>query len=132
VDFADIAADRHPIFQAGIGLAEVEAEMDTIHLPATPGLPAPALPVPMVQDPPPACPVDRKGKAPVRMALRPQPIKPVVAFQRPPPPINLASHPHKSFAAAVRNTKGPVKAVAPVIQPAAAQSAAGPSRPKTL
>jgi len=45
--------------------------------------------------------------------------------------MNLASHPCKSFAAAVRNTKGPVKAAAPVIQPAAAQSAAGPSRPKT-
>ena len=120
------AADRHPIFQADAGLAEVEAEMDTIRLPAAPGPPAPALPAPMAQDPPPARPVDRKGKAPIRTAPRPQPIKPVVAFQRPPPPINLASHPRKSFAAAVRNTKGPVKAAAPVIQPAA-----GPSRPET-
>ena len=42
-----------------------------------------------------------------------------------------ASHLRKLFAAAVRNTKGPVKAAAPVIQPAAAQSAAGPSRPET-
>jgi len=120
------AADRHLIFQADTGLAEVEAEMDTIRLPGAPGPPAP-----MVQDPPPARPVDRKGKAPIRTAPRPQPIKPVVAFQRPPPPINLASHPRKSFAAAVRNTKGPVKAAAPVIQPAAAQPAAGPSRPET-
>jgi len=113
------AADRHLIFQADAGLVEVEAEMGTIRLPTAPGPPAPVLPAPMVQDPPPARPVDRKGKAPIRTAPRPQPIKPVVAFQRPPPPINLASHPHKSFAAAVRNTKGPVKAAAPVIQPAA-------------
>jgi len=125
------AAERHPIFQADTGLAEVEAEMDTIHLPPLSGPPAPALPAPMVQDPPPARPVDRKGKAPVRTAPRPQLIKPVVAFQRPPPPINLASHPRKLFAAAVHNTKGPVKAAAPVIQPEAAQPAAGPSRPET-
>jgi len=125
------AADRHLIFQADAGLAKVKAEMDTIRLPAAPGPPAPALPAPMVQDPPPACPVDRKGKAPIRTAPRPQPIKPVVAFQRPPPPINLASHPRKSFAAAVRNTKGPVIAAAPVIQPAAAPPAAGPSRLET-
>jgi len=126
------AADRHPIFQADAGLAKVEAEMDTICLPAAPGPPALALPAPMVQDPPPARPVDRKGKAPIRTAPRPQPIRLVVAFQRPPPPINLASQPRKSFAVAVRNTKGPVKAAAPVIQPAAAQPAAGPSRPETL
>jgi len=125
------AADRHLIFQADAGLAEVEVEMETIHLPTAPGPPAPELPAPMVQDPPPARPVDRKGKAPIRTPPRPQLIKPVVAFQRPPPPINLASHPRKSFAAAVRNTKGPVKVAAPVIQPAAAQSAAGPSRPET-
>jgi len=31
----------------------------------------------------------------------------------------------------VHNTKGPVKAAAPIIQPAATQSAAGPSRPET-
>jgi len=29
--------DRHPIFQVDTGLAEVEAEMDTIYLPAAPG-----------------------------------------------------------------------------------------------
>jgi len=110
----------------------MEAEMDTICLPPPPGPPAPALPVPIAQDPPPARPVDRKGKVPIHTAPRLQLIKPVVTFQRPPPPINLASHLRKSFAAAVRNTKGLVKAAAPVIQPAAAQPAAGLSCPETL
>jgi len=91
----------------------------------------PALDAEMAPPPPQQRPVDRKGKAPVCMAPRPQPIKPVVVFQRPPPLINLASHPRKSFAAVVHNTKGPVKAAAPIIQPAAAQPAAGPSRPET-
>jgi len=117
----------------------MEVEMDTICLSPLPGPPAPALPAPMVQDPPPTHPVDRKGKAPICTAPRPQLIKLVVAFQRPPPPINLASHPCKLFAAAVRDTKGPVKAAAPVIQPAAAQSghvpsftAPGPTRRQVL
>jgi len=125
------AAERHPIFQGERDLASMEAEMETIRLPLPPGPSTPALPAPMAQDPPPRRPADRKGKAPIRTAPRPQPIKPVVAFQRPPPPINLATHPRKSFAATVRNTKGPVKTAAPTIQPAAAQSAAGPSRPET-
>jgi len=125
------AAERHPIFQGEHDIASMEAEMETIRLPPPSGPPMPALDAEMAPPSPQQRPVDRKGKAPVRMAPRPQPIKPVVTFQRPPPPINLASHPRKSFAAAVRNTKGPVKAAAPVIQPAAAQSAAGPSCPKT-
>jgi len=122
------AADRHQIFQADAGLTEVEAEMDNIRLPAAPGPPELALPAPMVQDPPPARPVDRKGKAPIHTAPRPQP---VVAFQRPPPLINLASHLRKSFAAAVRNTKGHVKAAALSSNLQQAQPAAGPSRPET-
>jgi len=125
------AADRHPILHADRSLSQIEAELFNISLPPPPGPPMPALDADMAPPPPQQRPVDRKGKAPVRTAPRPQPIKPVVAFQRPPPPINLASHPRKSFAAAVRNTKGPVKAAAPVIQPAVAQSAAGPSRPET-
>jgi len=125
------AAERHPIFKGERDIASMEAEMETIRLPPPPGSPMPALDAEMAPPPPQQRPVDRKGKAPVRTAPRHQPIKLVVAFQRPPPPINLASHPRKSFAAVVRNTKGPVKAAAPVIQPAAAQSAAGPSRPET-
>ena len=96
--------------------------MDTIRLPPIPGPPALVLPAPMVQDPPPPCPVDRKGKVPVCMAPRPQPIKPVVVFQRPSLLINLASHLCKSFAAVVCNSKGPVKAAAPIVQPAAADN----------
>jgi len=101
------AAERHPIFQGERNIASMEVEMETIRLPPPPGPPMPALDAKMAPPPPLQRPVDRKGKAPVRTAPRPQPIKPVVAFQRPPPPINLASHPRKSFAAAVRNTKGP-------------------------
>jgi len=111
-------------------LSQIKAELNTISLPPPPGPPMPALSAKMAPPPPQQRPVDRKGKAPACTAPRPQPIKPVVAFQRPPSLINLASHLCKSFAAAVRNTKGPVKAAAPVIQPAAAQPAAGPSRPE--
>jgi len=125
------AADRHPILHADGSLSQIEAELFNISLPPPPGPPMPALDAEMDPPPPQQRPVDRKGKAPVCTAPRPQPIKPVVAFQRPPPPINLASHPCKSFAAMVRNSKGPVKAAAPVIQPVAAQPAAGPSRPET-
>jgi len=107
------AAERHLIFQGERNLTSMEAEMETIRLPLPSGPSALAPPAPMVQDPPPRGPADRKGKAPICTAPRPKPIKPVVAFQRPPPPINLATHPRKSFAATVRNTKGPVKATAP-------------------
>jgi len=87
------AADRHLILHADGSLSQIEAELFNISLPPPAGPSMPALDAEMAPPPPQQRPVDRKGKAPVRTAPRPQPIKPVVAFQRPPPPINLASHP---------------------------------------
>jgi len=87
------AADRHLILHADGSLSQIKAELNNISLPPPPGPPMPALNAEMAPLPPQQHPVNRKGKAPVSTAPRPQLIKPVVAFQRPPPPINLASHP---------------------------------------
>jgi len=65
------AAERHPIFQGERDIASMEAEMETICLPPPPGPPMPALDAEMAPPPPQQRPVDRKGKAPVRMAPGP-------------------------------------------------------------
>ena len=69
------AAERHPIFQGERDIASMEAEMKTIRLPPPPGPPMLALDAEMAPPPPQQRPVDRKGKAPVRTAPRPQPAR---------------------------------------------------------
>ena len=125
------AAGRHSLTWGNDGIDRMEEDLNNLSLHVPPGPPMPALGANMGPIPPQQRPVDRKGKAPACAAPRAQPIKPVVPFQRPQPLVNPATHPRKSFAAAVCSSKGPVKAAAPIVQPAAAIAAAGPSRPET-